>query len=442
MKNLLLPGIILELLFVVYRLIDTGPAQTVIKYMTIFSISFIVLIFVYRKAVRNNKVFSSVFSVCSVGSINIILIFLFALLFQLTLMPSAPEMSDDIYRYIWDGKLQCVGINPYAYAPDDPVLNAYHSETLPSLVNFPRIKTIYPPIAQLVFRLSYMVFGEGVTGMKFLFILFQLGACLVFYLLLRERKANPALLLLFAWNPLVVMETAVNGHLDIVMVFFLLLCLLFFYKEKYILSGVFFGAAVLSKLIPIVLLPLFLFYLFLKKENGFRKSGSFLISFLLTITFFYAFYIDSAGNMFLTALNYSSKWYFNNPLFHIIHFFTESNALAHLISFSLFIAVFLFIFLRSLPFEKKIFYTTFAFVFLNPTIHPWYLVILIGLQCIYFSDIAILWSGLVIVSYVVVYRFKITGDWTDSWLQLVLQYTSLLIFAVYKLAVKTRVERD
>ena len=146
--------------------------------------------------------------------------------------------------------------------------------------------------------------------------------------------------------------------------------------------------------------------------------------------------------MFLTALNYSSKWYFNNPLFHIIHFFTESNALAHLISFSLFIAVFLFIFLRPLPFEKKIFYTTFAFVFLNPTIHPWYLVILIGLQCIYFSDIVILWSGLVIVSYTVVYRFKLTGDWTNSWPQLAVQYTPLLILACIKLVVKARVEHD
>lgn len=356
-------------------------------------------------------------------------------------MSSPPEMSDDIYRYIWDGKLQCVGVNPYAFAPDDPGLIAYHSETLPLLVNFPHIKTIYPPVAQLVFRMSYMVFGEGVTGMKFLFILFQLGASLVFYLLLRERKGNPWLLLLFAWNPLVVMETAVNGHLDIVMVFFLLLCLLFFYKGKYILSGLFFGMAVLSKLIPIVLLPLFLYYLYLKKEGGLRRSGSFLISFLLTTAFFYAFYIDSAGNMFLTALNYSSKWYFNNPLFHIIHFFTKSNPLAHLISFSLFVVVFLFIFLRPLPFEKKIFYTTFAFVLLNPTIHPWYLILLIGLQCIYFSDIATLWSGLVIVSYTVVYRFKLTGDWTDSWLQLVLQYTPLLILACFKLAAK-RAEHD
>ena len=174
---IIVPGIILELLFISYRLIETGPARTVIKYMVIFSISFIFLLIVYRKVVRNKIFFSSVSSpfVCSVGPINIFLILFFALLFQLTLMPSAPEMSDDIYRYIWDGKLQCVGVNPYTYAPDDPDLKAYHSESLPSLVNFPHIKTIYPPAAQLVFRLSYMVFGEGVTGMKFLFILFQLG---------------------------------------------------------------------------------------------------------------------------------------------------------------------------------------------------------------------------------------------------------------------------
>ncbi len=436
-----------------YQIKKTDPAQTVIKYMVIFSIVFVllmVLFFVAKKEKFSRK--------------DLSVVLFFSIVFQLTLLPSQPDLSDDIYRYIWDGKLQDFKINPYAYAPDDPLLTVYHSKELPALVNFPHIKTIYPPLSQLIFRLSYILFGESVTGMKFLFILFQLGSCLVFYLLLLERGQNPLLILLFAWNPLVVMETSVNGHLDIVMVFFLLLSLFFFYRHRYILSGIAFASAVLSKLIPIILLPLFLLYLFKKgvapptqdatqpadksrnsgkvcffctflqginkKRGGLRKSGSFLTAFLLTIASFYALYLGSAINMFLTALNYSSKWYFNNPLFHIIHFLVKSNPLAHLISFSLFVVGFLVIFVSSLSFEKKIFYAAFAFVFLNPTIHPWYLILLVGLLCIYQWDVVILWSGVVILSYTVVYRFKLTGEWTDSWIQLVLQYTPLLILAL------------
>jgi len=260
-----------------------------------------------------------------------------------------------------------------------------------------------------------------------------------------ERGQNPVLLLFFAWNPLVIMETAVNGHLDIVMVFFMLLSLLFFYKQRYILSGITLAGAVLSKLIPIILLPLFFFNLLKQKFLGgsrgaifqksppgrrrqLRKSGSFLISFLLTVVFFYAFYWGSAVNMFLTAVNYSSTWYFNNPVFSFILMLAKSNPLAHLISFSVFTVIFLFIFFSSLSFEKKIFYAAVAFILLNPTIHPWYLILLVGLLCINRWDGVILWSGLVIFSYTVVYRFKLTGEWSDSWVQMALQYTPLLIF--------------
>jgi len=415
---LIVSGIFIELLFILYRIKKTDPAQTVIKYMVIFAIVFVLLMVLFF-VVKKGKF----------SRIDLSVVLFFAIVFQLTLLPSQPELSDDIYRYIWDGKLQHFKINPYAYAPDDPLLKPFHSKELPALVNFPHIKTIYPPLAQLVFRLSYTLFAESATGMKFLFVLFQLGSCLVFYLLLLERGQNPALLMLFAWNPLVVMETSVNGHLDIVMVFFLLLSLFFFYRDRYILSGIAFAAAVLSKLIPIILLPLFLLFI-LKKGGGMRKSGSFFAAFLITIASFYVLYLDSAINMFLTAINYSSKWYFNNPLFHIIHFLVKSNPLAHLISFSLFVAAFLVIFVSSLSFEKKIFYAAFAFVMLNPTIHPWYLILLVGLVCIYMWDVVILWSGLVILSYTVVYRFKLTGEWTHSWLQLVLQYTPLLILVL------------
>ncbi|MCP4213278.1 MAG: hypothetical protein GY765_01420, partial [bacterium] len=225
------------------------------------------------------------------------------------------------------------------------------------------------------------------------------------------------------------------------MVFFILLSLFLFYNSHIILSATALACAVLAKLIPIVLLPLFLFELFRKYgvswrtatsewKAGLKKSSLYLFTFSVTIAAFYIPFIESAGNMFLTALNYSSKWYFNNPFFHAIHYLTSDNPMAHLVSFSLFVVFFLFILFRTMPFEKKVFYAALGFILLNPTLHPWYLVLAVGLTCIHFSRVVVLWSGLVIVSYTVVYHFKLTGEWHDSPYQLALQYLPLLVLLI------------
>ena len=309
--------------------------------------------------------------------------------------------------------------------------------------------------------------------MKFLFLLFALGGICFFYLILKQKGAETRWLLFFAWNPLVIMETAVNGHLDILMVFFLLMslwgvapptysrsarCRTFrgfiskvcrknkvsenINKSKLILSGISLACAVLSKLIPVILLPVFFFYflpLFKGRPNLSVSSVSsvakknifkFFIPLVLTITTFYAFYFESAQNMFLTAINYSTKWYFNNPLFLGIFSIFKDNATAHMVSFLLFIVLYILILLSRFELDKKLYFALGAFVICNPTIHPWYLIILVGLLCIHRSFIIVIWSGLVIFSYIVVYEFKLTGTWKDSWFLMAIEYLPLLILLV------------
>ena len=75
----------------------------------------------------------------------------FAILFRLTLLPHDPVATDDIYRYVWDGKVAAEGINPFRYAPSDPHLESLHGGDLPAKINFPKMRTIYPPLAQGLF---------------------------------------------------------------------------------------------------------------------------------------------------------------------------------------------------------------------------------------------------------------------------------------------------
>jgi hypothetical protein len=134
--------------------------------------------------------------------------------------------------------------------------------------------------------------------------------------------------------------------------------------------------------------------------------------------------------MFLTAINYSTKWYFNNPVFLGILSIFKDNATAHMVSFLLFIGLYILILLGPFELDKKIVFALGAFVICNPTIHPWYLVILLGLLCIHRSVIVVLWSGLVIFSYIVVYDFKLTGTWKDSWFLMGIEYLPLVILLV------------
>jgi alpha-1,6-mannosyltransferase len=427
----------MELLYLIYRLVDTGPAQAVIKYMVIYGAVFVFLGISY--ILLKKQEFSRSFFVT---------VLVFSFIFGMTLLTSLPDQSDDIYRYIWDGKLQHYGISPYTYAPDDPALTQYHSEILPRLVNFPHIKTIYPPVAQVVFWLSYTLFGESVSGLKFLFLLTLLGSVCLFYLLLKNRKGDPRLLFLFAWNPLVIMETAINGHLDILMVFFVLLFLFYFFREQWILTGIALALAILTKLIPIILAPFIVLNLFpnprqpiksfWESRTLFSKRGGTPAvwvlaaggSMIVTIVGFYWWYWESAGNMFLTALNYGTKWYFNNPVFMVILPIFNDNRVAHMVSFALFILLYVFILFRPMDIRAKFFYVLLLFIFMNPALHPWYLIVLLALLSIYRSHWVILWSGTIVAAYAVVYQFKITGIWKDLWILMAIEYVPLILFII------------
>ena len=97
-----------------------------------------------------------------------------AVILRITVLFNQPAGSDDYYRYLWDGKLIANGINPYQYAPSDKELLNLHSEILPMLVNFPNVKTIYPPLSLIMFYLAYIIGGETFWGIKILLLLFEL----------------------------------------------------------------------------------------------------------------------------------------------------------------------------------------------------------------------------------------------------------------------------
>ena len=184
------------------------------------------------------------------------LLYLFGLaVFMRALLLFAPPHSTDIYRYIWDGRVQADGINPYRYVPADPALAHLRDEAIYESVNRKEYApTIYPPMAQAVFFLASRI-SESVAMMKAAMLAFEALAIFALIELLKARRLPTVLVSLYALHPLAIWEIAGSGHVDIVAVAFMLLALLAAEKGMRFASGAALAAGVLTKYFPLTLTP-------------------------------------------------------------------------------------------------------------------------------------------------------------------------------------------
>jgi hypothetical protein len=181
-------------------------------------------------------------------------VFVVALSMRLAVLPVVPTLSDDVWRYVWDGRVAVHGIDPWAHAPSDPALAALRDAEVHPRVNHPALRTIYPPLAEAGFALVARV-HPGLGGVKTWIVLHDLAlvAVLAAWCARRTGSALPAIA--YAWNPLVVCEYAGNAHHDPTGMLWLVLALAWL-EERPLASAAAFGTAVLVKLAPLALLPL------------------------------------------------------------------------------------------------------------------------------------------------------------------------------------------
>lgn len=179
-----------------------------------------------------------------------------AALFRVTLLASPPVLSDDIYRYLWDGRVQTHGLNPYLHAPADPVL-AHLRDPLHARINHPDVPTLYPPLSQILFAAVSLLSGS-VGAMKAAMTLAEMAGWLVLGRLWILRGLPPCWLVLYLWNPLPALEVSGSGHNDAPGVTLLLFSSLLIILARPGVSIVALGASAASKLFPILTLPAWL----------------------------------------------------------------------------------------------------------------------------------------------------------------------------------------
>src|SRR5258707_10041846 len=173
--------------------------------------------------------------------------------FQFLRMP--PGLDDDIHRYVWDGRVQRLGYNPYIVVPSDPALASSHTSETRTLNN-PEVPSPYPAGAQLFFRVVTSI-HESTFALKVAFVVCDLAIVFVLLDVLRRTRQGEHWVLAYAWHPLLAIEVAGSGHVDIVGVLLLLVSAASLVRRWRAVAAISFGLAVAVKFLPIVLLPLY-----------------------------------------------------------------------------------------------------------------------------------------------------------------------------------------
>lgn len=349
------------------------------------------------------------------------------IIFRGSLLFLPPTASDDIYRYIWDGKVQAHGINPYKYPPSSPELDSLHSEMLPQKVNFPNMKSIYPPFAQYVFLGSYLVWGDNPAGFKFILLLFETATILLIYYSLKRLKSPGIFSAFYALCPLPIMQFSIDGHVDAIGICMMMLGIYLFLSNKKAMSYAAMGLSIASKIISAMIIP------FLHPQ---RKIKSAIISLAVSFAFFlltYIPYLNSSVNPFESLAAFTAHWVFNGSIFSVILGITGHNQRARIICGILLIISALLIFFSKKEPREKIYYMVLSFLLLSPTVHPWYVCWLAVLL-----PFSVKWSGLIYVSLVnlanyVVIGYALSGIWVMPDFILWLEYIPVFVFLAFEL---------
>lgn len=323
-------------------------------------------------------------------------------LFRLVLLLATPSLSDDVYRYQWDGRVQRAHLNPYLAVPSSPelswLLNPDNPE--PPGIDTP---TIYPPLSELVYRTI-----ETVVGYKLVSTILDLACVGLLSLLLAIMKLPLHRVLAYAWNPAVLLSFAMSGHFDPLAILMVLAALFFLVRDHPKLSVAALALAFLSKLFPVLLLPAFL--------KRVRPAYAGIFALLV-----FAFYLPFSGaglHLLDGARNYGRDWSNNASLFEVLHFVARSKARADFFAGLIVLGAIGCLAQRRAGLLWSSLVLTEGVLLVSPTAYPWYFTWSIPFLCFYPNGVWLLMS----VTSVLAYTPPIADGAGNSLLMLSLEY--------------------
>lgn len=360
-----------------------------------------------------------------------------------------PRADDDIHRYVWDGRLQRLGYNPYTVVPSDPAVARLHTPETRTLNN-PDLPSLYPPGAQLFFR-TVTAIDESTFAFRVAFVICDFAISLVLLDLLRTTGRAAHLVLAYAWNPLLAIEVAGSGHIDIVGALLLVIsaaALARTVRQAARLSGrtlctsiaaLTFGLAVAVKFLPVVLLPLYW------KRVRIRDA----VLSAAVVALLYVPFLNH-GRVPLGSLGtYVTGFRFNGPVFAVFHSIAPPQLLAAVAVMAGFATAAwlsqktlatkvhrenatLFPLCNSVSSVVKVFaWPMAASLVFAPVVFPWYLLWLLPFLSSSSTWLILVWTVSIIPTYVMWHLSSAAGSWgtLPGWV-MVIEYGCVTAAAV------------
>ena len=417
-----------------------GPGQADFTYLlSAYTVAFVAYLYLLKQGERLPLPYMLVLAVVA----------------RVVALPAWPQLSDDIYRFVWDGRLLVQGWNPFAHLPtyylalEEPPAGIHTA--LFQQLNSPEYFTVYPPVAQAVFALGAWLFPHSIWGhalvVKLFLFVCALGTVALLPKMMRRLGLPAQRACIYLLNPLVIVEVMGNVHFEGAMVFFLLLAFWWLVAGRWGWSAVAMSLSIAAKLLPLMFLPFFIRLL------GWRRSLTYFAIIGAALLLLFAPLLSEAFLAgFSSSLDlYFRRFEFNASVYYLLRWvgyqitgYNEIALIGPVLALGTFLgivvaAVFSFpaVQLRSsasrLPILQFLFAITLYLAF-SPTVHPWYVCLPLFLCSFLPLRYPVLWSGLIMLTYI---NYSYQPYWENLWV-VALEYTGVAAFLVLELRVLKR----
>ena len=405
-----------------------------------------------------------------------------ALILRGVMLFSLPHFSEDIYRFIWDGRLTNMGINPFNFKPSYFVDNQLYSNILTpelfSKLNSKEYFTVYPSVCQGIFAFAVWLFPKSIYGSAIVIKFFLLASEIGTIFLLKKMLPDSKKILIYALNPLIIIELCANAHFEAAMIFFFLLSIFMlkkaFYQDenmlinptikttppllphsvrsdnlKFILSGIAFALSVASKMLPLMLLPFFI------KRMGIKRSFVFftIIGVSLLLIFIPLFNPLFINNLQSSLKLYFQKFEFNASVYYLIrevgtHLrgYNPINEISPILTNTVLIGFALIMIFEKVKKNEKRFnfnfkggiFTTFLYAFsiyflCATTVHPWYAAMPLVISIFTRFKYIVVWTALLPFTYI---HYSYSQPTENYWV-IGIEYAVVVCYFIYEIYKKS-----
>jgi len=373
-----------------------------------------------------------------------------AIIFRLIFLFALPELSQDYFRFIWDGQLISAGINPYQFIPAEISYD----------VNFPNTEVLlqgmgslsaghysnYPPVNQLLFSVSSFLANSSqllnVMFLRSLIIVADLGTLFFGARLLSNLGLSRDRIFLYILNPFIIIEMTGNLHFESVMVFFLVWSLYLLQQKRWIASAIVLGLSISVKLLPLLFLPLFLGFFLKNSKLSFLKLLGFYSLIILTLVIsFVPFYSEEVMANFMASVGlWFGNFEFNASVYYLVRWigfqvkgYNIIETAGKILPVVTFIVVLLLTFLRKnwtmQSLIKSMLFGISVYLLFSTTVHPWYLAIPLFLSVFTRFRFMLIWTLVVILSY----SAYSNAQYDENFWLVALEYLVVIGYFLYEL---------